>query len=80
MGAMASQITSIVYSKCCVICTYQFEKEIIWLQPFIQVQIKENIKLRVTDLCEGNSRVTGEFPSQRASDVENVSKLMTSSC
>ena len=29
-------------------------------------------KLRVTDLCEGNSPVTGEFPAQRASDAENV--------
>ena len=30
-------------------------------------------KLHVTDLCEGNSPVTGEFPAQRASNVENVS-------
>ena len=30
-------------------------------------------KLRVTGICEGNSSVTGEFPSQRASNVENVS-------
>ena len=29
-------------------------------------------KLRVTCLCEGNSPVTGEFPSQRASNTENV--------
>ena len=27
----------------------------------------------VTSLCEGNSLVTGEFPSQRASNAENVS-------
>ena len=32
---------------------------------------KGTSKLRVTGLCEGNSPVTGEFPSQRASDVEN---------
>ena len=40
---------------------------------FIQAQIKENINLRVTGLCAGNSPVTGEFPAQRASNAENVS-------
>ena len=30
-------------------------------------------KLHVTGLCEGNSPVTGEFPTQMASYVENVS-------
>ena len=35
----------------------------------VQVQIKENI----TGLCAGNSPVTGEFPAQKASNVENVS-------
>ena len=30
-------------------------------------------KLRVTGLCEGNSPLTGEFPTQRASNAENVS-------
>ena len=30
-------------------------------------------KLRVTDLCAGNSPMTGEFPSQRASNAGNVS-------
>ena len=34
---------------------------------------KKTSKLRVTGLCEGNSPVTVEFPSQRDSDVENVS-------
>ena len=29
-------------------------------------------KLRVTGLCEGNPPVTGGFPSQRASNAENV--------
>ena len=41
-------------------------------QPFIQEQIKETSKLPVTGLCEGNSLVTGEFPAQGASNVENV--------
>ena len=34
---------------------------------------KTTSKLRVTGLCEGNSPVTGEFPSQRASNAENSS-------
>ena len=34
---------------------------------------KKTSKLRVTGLGEGNSPVTGEFPSQRASNAENVS-------
>ena len=34
---------------------------------------KKTPKLRVTGICEGNSPVTGEFPAQTASNVENVS-------
>ena len=34
---------------------------------------KKALKLRVTGLCAGNSLVTGEFPAQLASYVENVS-------
>ena len=34
---------------------------------------KKTSKRRGTGLCEGNSPVTGEFPSQRASNAENVS-------
>ena len=34
---------------------------------------KETSKLRVTGLCVGNSPVTGEFPTQRASSAENIS-------
>ena len=34
---------------------------------------KKTSKLRVTGLCEGNSPMTGEFPTQRASNLENVS-------
>ena len=30
---------------------------------------KKTSKLRVTGLCEGNSSLTGEFPTQRASNV-----------
>ena len=34
---------------------------------------KKTSKLCVTGICEGNSPVTGEFPTQRASKGENVS-------
>ena len=34
---------------------------------------KKTSKFRVTGLCEGNSPVTGQFPSQRTSNAENVS-------
>ena len=34
---------------------------------------KKTLKLHVSGLCAGNSLVTGEFPSQRASNAENVS-------
>ena len=34
---------------------------------------KETSKLPVTGLCAGNSPVTGEFPTQRARNAENVS-------
>ena len=45
----------------------------LFTQPFIQAQIKENIKApRHWPLC-GNSPVTGEFPAQMASNTENVS-------
>ena len=33
---------------------------------------KKTSKLRVTGLCEGNSPVTGEFPAQMASNMNNV--------
>ena len=40
-----------------------------WLvDRLFKVQIKENIKLRVTGICA----MTGEFPAQRASNAENV--------
>ena len=34
---------------------------------------KKTSKLRITGLCEGNSPVTGEFPTQRASNAKDVS-------
>ena len=45
----------------------------LFTQPFIQTQIKDNIKaLRHWPLC-GVSPGTGEFPAQMASNTENVS-------
>ena len=41
---------------------------------------KKTSKLRVTGLCERNSPVIGEFPSQRASNAENVSIWWLPSC
>ena len=34
---------------------------------------KKTSKLHVTGFCEGNSPVTGEFPTHKANDAENVS-------
>ena len=47
--------------------------DLLFTQPFIQVQVKENIKVpRHWPLC-GNSPVTGELPAQRASNAKIVS-------
>ena len=43
------------------------------LNRLISCRSNKTSKLRVTGLCEGNSSVTGEIHSQRASNVENVS-------
>ena len=46
----------------------------LFTQPFIQTQIKENIKApRHWPLCVWNSPGTGEFPAQMASYAEYVS-------
>ena len=43
------------------------------LNRLFKSRSKKISKLRITDLCEGNSPVTGEFPAQRASNAENIS-------
>ena len=43
------------------------------LNRLFRRRLKKISKLRVTGLCVGNSPVTGEFPTQRASNTENVS-------
>ena len=45
----------------------------LFTQPFIQTQIKENIKAPRHWPLRGNSPVTGEFPAEMASNAENVS-------
>ena len=46
-----------------------------WLTylPLVPHRSKKTSKLCITGLCEGNSQVTGEFPTQRVSSTENVS-------
>ena len=58
MRATASQITSLTIVSSTV---------------YSRRRSKKTSKLRVTGLCERNSSVTGEFPTQRASNAENVS-------
>ena len=58
MGTIASQITSLT---------------IVLLKRLFRRRSKKTSKLRVTGLCVVNSPVTGEFPAQMASYVENVS-------
>ena len=43
------------------------------LNHLFRCRSKKTSKLSITSLCAGNSPVTGEFPAQRASNVENVS-------
>ena len=57
MGMMASQIISLT---------------IVNLTVHTGTDQRKTSKLRATGLCAGNSPVTGEFPAQKASNVENV--------
>ena len=43
-----------------------------WLNRSFGRRSMKTSKLRVTGLCVGNSPLTGEFPTQRASNAENV--------
>ena len=47
------------------------------LNHLLRHRSKKTSKLHVTGLCEGNPPVTGASPSQRASNVENVSSWST---
>ena len=55
MSVMASQITSLT---------------IVYSTAYSKRRSKKASKLRVTGICKGNSPVTGEFPAQKASNVE----------
>ena len=54
-------------------CISNYQPHHCLLNRLFRRRSKKTSKLRVTDLCAGNSPVTGEFPSQIASNVENVS-------
>ena len=43
------------------------------LKRLFRRRSKKASKFRVTGLCEGNSPVTGDFPTQRTGNAENVS-------
>ena len=43
------------------------------LKRLFKPKSKKTSKLHITGLCEGNTLVTGEFPTQRASNAENFS-------
>ena len=57
IGAMASQITSLT---------------IVYSAVYSSADQRKKSTFRVTGLCVGNSLVTNEFPSQMASNAENV--------
>ena len=57
MGTMKSQISSLA---------------IVYSTVYSTRRARQTSELRVTGLCVGNSPVTGEFPAQMASNVENV--------
>ena len=57
MSTMASQITVLT-----IVCSTRLFRR----------RWRKTSELRVTGLCEGNSPVTGEFPTQRASNAENI--------
>ena len=58
MSAMASQITGVL-----IVCL---------IKRLFSRRSKKASKLHVIGLCQGNSPVTGEFPTQRASNAEDV--------
>ena len=52
----------------------------LFAQRLYRRKSKKTSKLRVTGLYAGNSPVTGEFPTQRASNAKRCFHLMTPSC
>ena len=46
---------------------------LLFAQLLVQAQLKKHQKVRVIGFCVRNSLVIGEFPTQKASNAENVS-------
>ena len=70
MGAMASQITSLVIEYSTVYSEEDQRKH----QSSASLAFVRGIhRGPVTGLCAGNSPGTGEFPAQMASNAENIS-------
>ena len=61
------------YAYVCITVTSQITAVSIVCSTVCSGADQRTSKLRVTGLCEGNPMVTGGFPSQRASNAENVS-------
>ena len=63
----------------CGLQWHNIERNVVWnhwcldclLNHLFRGRSKKTSKLHITCLCEGNSLVTSEFPTQRASNVEN---------
>ena len=52
----------------------EYHRRLDWLlNPLFRRKSRKTSKLRVNVLCEGNPPVTDGFPSQKASNAENVS-------
>ena len=45
----------------------------LFVQQIMRTHIQETSKSALMVLCEGNSKVTGEIPAQRASNAEKAS-------
>ena len=54
-------------------CVSNHQPHDCFLNRLFRHRSKKTSKLRVTGLCAGNSPEAGEFPTQRASNAENVS-------
>ena len=58
MGTISSQITNFT---------------IVYSTVYSDADQRKHFKLRITGLCAENSPGTGEFPTQMASNAENIS-------
>ena len=83
-GSSSLSFSLYVYRSCTLLVTLQWrhngpdgvsnhQPHDCSLNGLFRRRSKKTSKLRVTGLCAGDSPVTGEFPTQRASNKENVS-------